>query len=186
MHASRLLATLFLTPIFAVGAQASTGRIVGTVKDAHMGKPLAGAIVTLSSLSDTSIKRVVQTDSAGRYSINHVERSRYVLRAEHERLEDADPRLVSVALSMDGTSTIRKNLGGALPWPLAAGRTCGEGVSDVSGAIETTGETRTAAGGAATLAVLRPGDKGPATQYSVVDACKRAPLSEQKRPPLPD
>lgn len=183
MRTSTLIASLLLAPVFAAGAQTATGRIIGTVKDTHFGKPLAGATITLSSLTDSTLKRVVHSDKAGRYSIDQVGSARYVLRAEHDQLADADPRLVEVVLSVAGGSTTRRNLGGALPWPLAAAPTCGESVNDVPGAIEATGETRQAAGGAATVAVLRPGDKGPATQYSIVDGCKRAPLSEQKAPP---
>lgn len=169
-------------PVVGLAAQ-SFGRIVGTVRDVTTGKPLPNAVVVMSRPSDTLALRQVRTDSAGRFTLDSLSPARYRLQAAHPRLDAYDVPSLDFELSVRRSGTTYTTLGGLLPDSRTGNAACTDGMETNPNGMEMTGLSRPVSGGAAQLAVLRPGEQGTKTQYTLVEGCRAAPISERPVPP---
>jgi hypothetical protein len=170
-------------PLAGAGAQAPTGRIAGAVRDVATGKPLPNAVVVVSKPGDTFALRQVRTDSAGRFAVDSLTPARYRLQAAHPRLDAHEVRSLDFVVAVRRGGTTHATLGGLQPPNSSGDPSCSDGIETHPGGIEMTGLSRPVGGGAASAAVLRPGEQGTNTQYTLVDGCRKAPLSERAAPP---
>jgi hypothetical protein len=178
MRMYRVLAIALLAPVVSVGAQQATGRIEGQAKDPQSGAPLPGAQVVLFAPRDTTFVRAVTTDSAGRFSFAGLRGDQYRMQITHARLDSLGLPPLAASLRLPRGQMRRVTLGEKRVPALAAG-SCGENQFDHPAGIEIANIARTVGNGAAQLATMRPGDQGINTQYTLVEGCRRAPLSEQ-------
>src|SRR2546423_4530189 len=105
--ASLLLFAFFLSPsICALGQSQTTGRIVGTVKD-ERGAVIAGAEVTVTSLS-TAEERKVRTDAEGNYAVPLLPPGTYSVRVTANGFNSA--LFDSVQVVITETTTVNAQL----------------------------------------------------------------------------
>lgn len=178
MRMHRMLAIALLAPVFSVGAQKTTGRIEGQAKDPESGEALPGAHVVLFAPRDTTFVRAVTSDSAGRFSFGGLRGDQYRLQLTHARLDSLGLPPLAASLRLPRGQMRRVTLGEKRSPALADGF-CGENPFDHPAGIEIANIDRTVGNGAAQLATMRPGEQGINTQYTLVQGCRRAPLSEQ-------
>lgn len=180
MRFARTLAAMLVLPMWTLGAQKSeSGRIVGLVRDVQTGRPLSKAKVVLSAPDDSVVLRSVETDAAGKFSLDGVAPARYRIRALHARLDQFDLPSLDYIVQVRRGGLVRATLGNATYPPVSEANGCGESLSAHPGSIEMTGATTAVSGGAAQAAALR-GPDGIKAQYSLVEGCRKAPLSEKK------
>lgn len=180
MRYARTLALLAALPMWTLGAQrANVGRIVGSVRDVQTGRPLPNARVVLSAPDDSVVLRSVETDAAGKFSLDGVAPARYRIRALHARLDQFDLPSLDYIVQVRRGALVRATLGSPTYKPVSEADGCGESLTAHPGSIEMTGATTAVSGGAAQAAALR-GPDGIKAQYSLVEGCRKAPLSEKK------
>jgi hypothetical protein len=95
--AGLLVVAIALHAVPPAAAQGTTGRLIGTMKDAH-GNALQGAAVSISSPALIGGHRVTRTGPGGTFSFAHLTPGSYTVRCELPGFETQELRGVEVAL----------------------------------------------------------------------------------------
>jgi hypothetical protein len=134
-------------------AQSATGTITGVVYDSVAARPLARATVQLVRPEDPASTRTISTDSAGRFVLDGIAPGRWLIGAQHARLDTLGVEQLAHAIDVKARGVTRTTLAIPSTRTLVA-KVCGSTVAhDSSGYVHGTIRRVDAARGAVSATV---------------------------------